>query len=118
MRKINLLTGYIMNLNKYDINRNSGYTKTIMDVEVLNKSLQLIEEIYDEYLEELTDYADAGADIFLFETFNSTPEAEVAIKAAKEIGIPAWVAFVPYQDGRLLGGQSMAEVAEIGRAHV
>ena len=31
------------------------------------------EEIYDEYLEELTDYADAGADIFLIETFNSTP---------------------------------------------
>ena len=71
-----------------------------------------VEEIYDEYLEELTDYADAGADIFLFETFNSTPEAEVAIKAAKEIGIPAWVAFVPYQDGRLLGGQSMTEVAD------
>jgi hypothetical protein len=39
-----------MNLNKYDINRNSGYTKNIMDVEVLNKSLQLIEEIYDESL--------------------------------------------------------------------
>ena len=69
-------------------------------------------EIYDEYLEELSDYADAGADIFLFETFNSTPEAEVAIRAAKEIGKPAWVAFVPYKDGRLLGGQSMEEVAE------
>ena len=69
-------------------------------------------EIFDEYLEELTDYAEAGADIFLFETFNSTPEAEVAIKAAKEVGKPAWVAFVPYQDGRLLGGQSMEEVTE------
>ena len=69
-------------------------------------------KIYDEYLEELTDYAEAGADIFLFETFNSTPEAEVAVRAAKEIGKPAWVAFVPYADGRLLGGQSMEEVAE------
>ena len=71
-----------------------------------------IEEIYDEYLEELTDYADAGADIFLFETFNSTQEAEVAIKAAKEIKKPAWVSFVPYQDGRLLGGQTMLEVVD------
>ena len=71
-----------------------------------------VEEIYDEYLEELTDYADAGADIFLFETFNSTPEAEVAIKAAKELKKPAWVAFVPYQDGRLLGGQTMEEVVD------
>ncbi len=69
-------------------------------------------KIYNEYLEELSDYADAGADIFLFETFNSTPEAEVAIRAAKEIGKPAWVAFVPYADGRLLGGQTMEEVVE------
>lgn len=76
-----------------------------------------VEKIFDEYLEELTDYADAGADIFLFETFNSTPEAEVALRAAKEIGVPAWVAFVPYRDGRLLGGQSMQEVVDAMGKH-
>ena len=71
-----------------------------------------VDQIYDEYVEELTDYADAGADIFLLETFNSTPEGEVALKAAKEVGKPAWIAFVPYKDGKLLGGDTMEQVAD------
>ena len=71
-----------------------------------------VEEIYDEYIEELSDYADAGADIFLFETFNSTSEGEVALKAAQEVGKPAWIAFVPYKDGKLLGGETMAQVVD------
>ena len=78
----------------------SDERESVVNLELKNLGAPEIikEKIYDEYLEELTDYADAGADIFLFETFNSTPEAEVAIKAAKEINIPAWVAFVPYKD--------------------
>lgn len=68
--------------------------------------------IYDEYLEELDDYRRAGVDLFLFETFNATPEAQVAIRAAREMGIPAWVAFVPYRDGALLGGETMAQVVD------
>ena len=68
--------------------------------------------ILDEYLEELGDYRDAGADLLLFETFPSTPEAKVAIRAARELGVPAWVAFVPYRDGNLLGGESMAQVVD------
>ena len=71
-----------------------------------------VEEIYDEYIEELSDYADAGADIFLFETFNSTSEGKVALKAAQEVGKPAWIAFVPYKDGKLLGGETMAQVVD------
>lgn len=69
-------------------------------------------QIYDEYLEELSEYANAGADIFLFETFNSTPEAQVALRAAKEIGKPAWMAFVPFRDGGLLGGERMEQVVD------
>lgn len=66
----------------------------------------------DEYLEELTDYADAGADIFLFETFNSTPEARVALQAARQIGKPAWLSFVPDRNGALLGGETMEEAVD------
>ena len=71
-----------------------------------------IEKIYDEYLAELTEYSDAGTDIFLFETFNSTPEAVVAIRAAREVGKPGWIALVPYKDGNLLGGESMEQVVD------
>ena len=69
-------------------------------------------QVYDEYLEELEDYKRAGADLFLFETFNATPEAQVAIRAARELGMPAWVAFVPYRDGALLGGENMVQVVD------
>ncbi|MCH7497721.1 MAG: homocysteine S-methyltransferase family protein [Candidatus Marinimicrobia bacterium] len=70
------------------------------------------EQMHAEYLEELSDYKSAGADMLLFETFNSTAEAKVALQAAGEIGLPAWVALVPYGDGKLLGGESMNQVVE------
>jgi len=69
-------------------------------------------QVYDEYLEQLEEYKRAGADLFLFETFHATPEAQVAIRAARELGMPAWVAFVPYRDGALLGGENMAQVVD------
>lgn len=33
------------------------------------------------------------------------------------MGKPAWIAFVPYKDGKLLGGESMTQVAEAMGPH-
>lgn len=63
-----------------------------------------------EYREIVQHLADAGADLILFETMNSVAEAHVAVAAAREVEVPAWVAFVPRWDGRLLGGETMEEV--------
>ena len=64
-----------------------------------------------EYREIVGELARAGSDLILFETMNAAAEARVALEAAREVGIPAWVAFVPRWDGRLLGGEGMGEVA-------
>ncbi len=64
-----------------------------------------------EYREIVEELAGAGADLMLFETMNAAAEARVAVEAAREVGIPAWVAFVPRWDGRLLGGERMPDVA-------
>ena len=64
-----------------------------------------------EYREIVEHLAGAGADLILFETMNAAAEARVAVEAAREVGVPAWVAFVPCCDGRLLGGESMPGVA-------
>ncbi len=64
-----------------------------------------------EYREIVEELAGAGVDLILFETMNAAAETRVALEAAREAEIPAWVAFVPRWDGRLLGGERMAEVA-------
>jgi S-methylmethionine-dependent homocysteine/selenocysteine methylase len=68
------------------------------------------ETVRAEYIETIAAFKDAGADLMLFETFNSVREARVALGAAREVGIPAWVAFVCDWRGRLLSGETMAEV--------
>ena len=65
-----------------------------------------------EYRETISHFVDAGVDLMLFETFNRWREAQVAVEAARQLGIPAWVAFVPDWQGRLLSGESIAETVE------
>ncbi|HEY3062480.1 MAG TPA: homocysteine S-methyltransferase family protein, partial [Chloroflexota bacterium] len=48
-----------------------------------------------EYREVAQVFADAGADLLLIETVNSVAEAVAAARAARAIGIPYWIAFVP-----------------------
>jgi len=63
-----------------------------------------------EYRETVEWFKDAGADLMLFETFNSSKEARMALEAAREVGIPAWVGFVCDNRGRMLNGETLPEV--------
>lgn len=64
-----------------------------------------------EYREQVRLFQDAGADIILFETFNKVGEARVALQAASEVGMPAWMGFVSDPGGKLLSGETMEDVA-------
>ncbi len=68
------------------------------------------EDMRAEYQETLESFKQAGADLMLFETFNSVREARVALEAARGVGLPAWMSFVCDWRGRLLGGETLAEV--------
>jgi homocysteine S-methyltransferase len=70
-----------------------------------------VEAMRDEYREMVSLYQHAGADLILFETFNKVAEARIALEAAAEVGMPAWMGFVSDTDGKLLSGESMADVA-------
>ncbi len=65
-----------------------------------------------EYREIVGVLADAGCDLILVETVNSVGEAVVAAEAARRVGIPVWVSFVPDEEGRLFTGETMADAAE------
>ncbi len=64
-----------------------------------------------EYRETIGALAKAGCDLVLIETVNSIAEAQVAVEAANEIGLPCWVSFVPDEHGNLFSGESMAEAS-------
>jgi len=64
-----------------------------------------------EYVELIGILADAGCDLVLVETVNSVGEAVVAARAARQVGLPSWIAFVPDEEGRLFTGETMAQAA-------
>ncbi len=68
-------------------------------------------QMREEYRQQVEVFRDAGADLMLFETFNSVMEARIALEAAAEIGIPAWMGFVSDSEGQLLSGETMQDVA-------
>lgn len=70
------------------------------------------EDMRAEYRETVSAFKDAGADLMLFETFNSSKEARTAIEAARDLNIPAWVGFVCDWNGRLLNGETAEQVCE------
>ena len=70
-----------------------------------------VDAMRTEYRETVEWFENSGADLMLFETFNSSKEARMALEAAREVGIPAWVGFVPDDRGRLLNGEDAAQVA-------
>jgi S-methylmethionine-dependent homocysteine/selenocysteine methylase len=71
-----------------------------------------LEDMRAEYRETIQAFKDAGADLMLFETFNSSKEARTAFEAAREVGIPAWLSFVCDWQGRLLDGETAAQLHE------
>jgi S-methylmethionine-dependent homocysteine/selenocysteine methylase len=64
-----------------------------------------------EYREIAQVFADAGADVLLIETVNSVAEAVAAARAARDVGLPFWVAFVPDEQGMLFSGESLQSAA-------
>jgi S-methylmethionine-dependent homocysteine/selenocysteine methylase len=69
-----------------------------------------VEDMRAEYRETIRAFREAGTDLMLFETFNSSKEARTALEAARELSIPAWVGFVCDWKGKLLNGETMADV--------
>jgi S-methylmethionine-dependent homocysteine/selenocysteine methylase len=62
-----------------------------------------------EYREIAEVFAAAGCDLLLIETVNSVGEAVAAAQAARGVGLPYWVAFVPNEAGDLFSGETMAQ---------
>lgn len=54
--------------------------------------------------------AAAGCDLLLVETMSRVDEAVAAVRAAQGLGLPVWLAVVCRPDGRLLAGESLAEL--------
>jgi S-methylmethionine-dependent homocysteine/selenocysteine methylase len=67
------------------------------------------EQAAREYQEIFDVVKQAGADLVLLETVNSITEARVALEAAKNLGLPCWIAFVPDERGRLFTGETLAQ---------
>lgn len=63
----------------------------------------------EEYAEVARAFKEAGADLILLETVNNTREAVAALKAFREVGIPAWISFVCDNRGRLFSGETAAD---------
>jgi S-methylmethionine-dependent homocysteine/selenocysteine methylase len=62
-----------------------------------------------EHEETIAVLAEAGADLVLLESMNTAAEARAALEAARAVGLPAWVSFVPRWDGRLVSGEVVAD---------
>jgi S-methylmethionine-dependent homocysteine/selenocysteine methylase len=58
-----------------------------------------------------TELSRAGVDFVLIETVNTVREARIALAAARDAGLRAWVSFVCGDDAQLLSGESLGEAA-------
>jgi 5-methyltetrahydrofolate--homocysteine methyltransferase len=67
---------------------------------------------FREYRSIVEQMADAGADLILFETINNVREAVAQMKAARAVGVPAWVAFVVDDKGVLFSGETLEQAVE------
>jgi len=65
-----------------------------------------------EYRELAAAFANAGCDLLLIETVNSVADAVAAASAARSVGVPYWIAFVPDQSGKLFSGETIARACQ------
>jgi S-methylmethionine-dependent homocysteine/selenocysteine methylase len=70
------------------------------------------EDMRAEYSETVQAFKDGGADFMLFETFNSSKEARMALEVARELGMPAWIGFVCDNEGKLLNGETADQLRQ------
>jgi S-methylmethionine-dependent homocysteine/selenocysteine methylase len=72
------------------------------------------EEAFQLHSETVRALSEAGVDLILLETMNTIAEAEVALEAAKQTGLPVWVSFVLMPGGKkILSGESIADAVKI-----
>jgi S-methylmethionine-dependent homocysteine/selenocysteine methylase len=69
------------------------------------------DELREEHRWLATELSRAGVDFVLVETVNTAREARIALDAARDAGLRAWVSFVCGDDARLLSGESLGEAA-------
>ena len=62
-----------------------------------------------EYRELVEVFAAAGCDVLLIETVNSMREAVAAARAARSVGLPYWISFVPDEQGDLFSGETLRQ---------
>jgi S-methylmethionine-dependent homocysteine/selenocysteine methylase len=62
-----------------------------------------------EQTEHAANLAAAGVDAILIETMNSVREAQAALRAARQTGLPALVSFVCWEGARLLSGEELRD---------
>ncbi len=70
-----------------------------------------LEEARAEHRERANELSFAGVDLVLAETFNCREEAEIAMAAATEAGLPVMVSFTLRRDGALPSGESLRSCA-------
>ncbi|UCC49740.1 MAG: homocysteine S-methyltransferase family protein [Gemmatimonadota bacterium] len=56
--------------------------------------------------------AEGGVDLLLLESMNTIAEAQAAVEAALDTGLPVWVSFVPGPEGEILSGESLVAGAK------
>lgn len=61
------------------------------------------------------DLVAAGCELLLIETMSRVDEAVAALRAAQGLGVPVWLAVVCRADGRLLAGETLAELVAAAR---
>jgi S-methylmethionine-dependent homocysteine/selenocysteine methylase len=65
-----------------------------------------------EYRELAEVFVAAGCDLLLIETVNSIREAVAAARAARAVGVPFWLGFVPTERGDLFSGETLAQACQ------
>ena len=63
------------------------------------------------FCEQMTALAEAGADLYVLETFAVIEELELALTVAADLGLPAVAQMAFFEEGRTLHGQTAEEVA-------
>lgn len=65
--------------------------------------------LFDHHLQHASTLAEAGVDFLLIETMNTSREARAALRAAREVSLPAMVSFCVTPNAYLPSGESLEE---------
>lgn len=76
-------------------------------------------DAFPEHLDKARALAEAGVDLLLIETMNTVHEAEAALDAALETGLPVWISFVCRGGPSLFSGEPLTDAVKmvLDKAH-